>query len=328
MWLAVTLLVVLGHAVPANPYLEQARARYEALHFSEAVELLELAEQVPSSTRAQHLDILELRARCELAEGRRQEAEATYERMLMLDPRAEPPADLSPKILETFQAVKARLFPAGYVALKQLPAAEGLVRAEVVDPWRRVDAVVLHWRGPRDADWRPLRARPDAECCVFQLPGGGPGPVRWYVEAQGPEGTGLTRLGAPEAPQEWTRGMASASAPGTEAQDGGVTESLVAPVPPPGAGPGDVHGDRRASTTPRLRRTLGWVSLGVAVAAGVGGTWLQVRSGESHDAASRAEWAGDSRRHSERARTQAGWATGLFIGGGAAALGGGYLLTW
>ncbi|MCY1023919.1 hypothetical protein [Pyxidicoccus sp. MSG2] len=308
MWLAVTLLVVLGQAAPANPYMEQARARYEALHFSEAVELLELAEQVPSRTRAQHLDILELRARCELAEGRRQEAEATYERMLMLDPRAEPPADLSPKILETFQAVKARLFPAGYVALKQLPAAEGLVRVEVVDPWRRADAVVLHWRGPRDADWRPLRARPDAECCVFQLPGGGPGPVRWYVEAQGPDGNGLTRLGAPEAPQEWTRGMA--------------------PLPPPGAGPGDVHGDRESSTTPRLRRTLGWVSLGVAVAAGVGGTWLQVRSGESHDAASRAEWAGDSRRHSDRARTQAGWATGLFIGGGAAALGGGYLLTW
>ncbi|MFP2933336.1 hypothetical protein ACLESO_50955, partial [Pyxidicoccus sp. 3LG] len=155
MWLAVTLLVVLGQAAPANPYLEQARARYEALRFSEAVELLELAERAPSSTRAQHLDILELRARCELAEGRRQEAEATYERMLMLDPRAEPPADLSPKILETFQAVKARLFPAGYAALKQLPAAEGLVRVEVVDPWRRVDAVVLHWRGPRDADWRP-----------------------------------------------------------------------------------------------------------------------------------------------------------------------------
>ncbi|MFP2924973.1 hypothetical protein ACLESO_07095 [Pyxidicoccus sp. 3LG] len=31
---------------------------------------------------------------------------------------------------------------------------------------------------------------------------------------------------------------------------------------------------------------------------------------------------------SGRARTQAGWATALFIGGGAAALGGGSLLTW
>ncbi|QSQ26604.1 hypothetical protein JY651_17440 [Pyxidicoccus parkwayensis] len=328
MWLAVTLLVVLGQAEPANPYLEQARARYEALHFSEAVDLLELAEQVPSSTHAQHLDILELRARCELAEGRRQEAEATYERMLMLDPRTEPPADLSPKILETFQAVKARLFPAGYVALKQLPAAEGLVRMAVVDPWRRVDAVVLHWRGSRDVDWRPLRARPDAECCVFQLPGGGPGPVRWYAEAQGPDGNGLTRLGAPEAPLEWTRSMASMSPPGTKARDGVVAESLVAPASPPGAERGDVHGDREDSTTPRLRRTLGWVSLGVAVAAGLGGTWLQVQSAESHDTALRAEWAGDSRRHSARARTQAGWATGLFIGGGAAALGGGYLLTW
>ncbi|MFP2909048.1 hypothetical protein ACLESD_29200 [Pyxidicoccus sp. 3LFB2] len=163
MWLAVTLLVVLGQAAPANPYLEQARTRYEALRFAEAVELLELAEQVPSSTGAQRLDILELRARCELAEGRRAEAEATYERMLMLDPRAEPPSDLSPKILETFQAVKARLFPAGYVALKDLPAAEGLVRVEVVDPWRRVEAVVLRWRG--------RATRTGARCAPFPRQG-------------------------------------------------------------------------------------------------------------------------------------------------------------
>jgi len=315
MWLAVTLLVVLGQATPANPYLEQAWARYEALRFAEAMELLELAEQAPSSTRAQRLDILELRARCELAEGRRAAAEATYERMLMLDPRAEPSSDLSPKILETFQAVKARLFPVGYVALEELPAAEGLVRVEVVDPWRRVDALVLRWRGPRDRDWRPLRALPEAGLCIFQLPGEGPGPVRWYVEALGADGSGLTRLGAPEAPREWSRG-------------GVVAEPLVAAVPPPGAEPREVHAITGDSTSSRLRRTLGWVSLGTAVAAGVGGTWLQVRSGASHDAALRAEWAGDSRRLSGRARSQAGWATGLFIGGGAAALGGGYLLTW
>ncbi|MCP3138307.1 tetratricopeptide repeat protein [Pyxidicoccus xibeiensis] len=306
MWLAVTLLVVLGQAAPANPYLDQARARYEALDFSETLALLQLAEQVPSNTRAQRLDILELKARCELAEGRRAEAEASYTRMLTLDPRAEPPGDLSPKILEAFQAVKARLFPADYLALKQLPSAEGLVRVEVVDPWRRVEAVVLRWRGPRETDWRQLRAVPEEGLCVFQLPGDGPGPVRWYVEARGPEGSGLARLGAPDAPHVWNRG-------------GVVAESLLAPVPPPEAEP---------ATSPGLRRRLGWVSLGVAVAAGLGGTWLQVRSGESHDAAVREAWAGDSRRHSERARTQAGWATGLFIGGGAAALGGGYLLIW
>ncbi|NMO15751.1 hypothetical protein HPC49_03330 [Pyxidicoccus fallax] len=306
MWLAVTLLVVLGQVAPANPYLEQARTRYEALDFAQTLELLQLAEQVPSNTRAQLLDILELKARCELAEGRRAEAEASYTRMLALDPRAELPSDLSPKILEAFHAVKARLFPADYVALKQLPSAEGLVRVEVVDPWRRVEAVVLHSRGPRDADWRQLRAVPEAGLCVFQLPGDGAGPVRWYVEARGQEGQGVTRLGAPDAPRVWDRG-------------GVVAEPLVSSAPPPGAVP---------SEPPRVRGTLGWVALGVAVAAGVGGTWLQVRSSESHDAAERAEWAGDARRHSERARSQAGWARALFVGGGAAALGGGYLLTW
>ena len=312
MWLAVTLLVVLGQAAPANPYLEQARARYEALQFSEAVELLQLAEQVPSSTRAQRVDILELRARCELAEGNRPEAEASYTRMLTLDPRAEPPADLSPKILEAFQAVKARLFPPGYLALKPLPAAEGLVRVEVVDPWRRVSAVVLHWRGPRDAEWREVRGLPEEGLCVFQLPGEGTGPVHWYVEARSPDGGGLARLGAPDAPHVWNRG-------------GVASEPFVAATPRPGAEP-PAGGD--ASKAPRLRRTAGWVTLGVALAAGVGGTLLQVQAGQSHDAAVRSEWAGDSRRLSERARTQAGWATALFIGGGAAALGGGYLLTW
>ncbi|QSQ17637.1 hypothetical protein [Myxococcus landrumensis] len=310
MWLAVVMTVFLGQTSPSNPYLEQAWGKYESLHFAEAVELLRLAEQVPTSTRAQRLEILELRARCELAEGRRADAEESYTRMLTLEPRAEPPVDLSPKILEAFQAVKRGLFPAGYLALKQLPSTEGLVRVEVVDPWRQVSAVVLRWRGGPDEDWSEAQATTDEGRWLFELPMDRSAPVRWYVEARDAEGKEVARLGEPASEAEVSRA---------------VVEPLLAPAPRPGVTP-EAPVDVAASS--RLRTTLGWVAVGAAVAAGVGGAVLQVRSHQSREAAERAEWARDSRRYSDRARSQAGWATGLFAVGGAAALGGGYLFAW
>ncbi|WP_342379858.1 hypothetical protein NVS55_09980 [Myxococcus stipitatus] len=310
MWLAVVMTVFLGQAAPANPYLEQAWGKYESLHFAEAVELLRLAEQVPTSTRAQRIEVLELRARCELAEGRRAEAEESYTRMLTLEPRAEPPGDLSPKILEAFQAVKRGLFPADYLALKRLPATEGLVRVEVVDPWHRVSGAVLRWRDGFGEAWREAQATADEGRWLFELPRDRRVPVEWYVEARDAEGKEVARLGAPASEAEVSRA---------------ATEPLLAPA----SRPGDTS---RASTevaaSSRLRSTLGWVAMGAAVAAGVGGAVLQVRSHESREAAGRAEWARDARRHSDRARSQAGWATGLFAVGGAAALGGGVLFAW
>ncbi|AGC43210.1 hypothetical protein MYSTI_01878 [Myxococcus stipitatus DSM 14675] len=306
MWLAVVMTVFLGQTSPANPYLEQAWGKYESLHFAEAVELLRLAEQVPTSTRAQRVGILELRARCELAEGRRAEAEESYTRMLTLEPRAEPPGDLSPKILEAFQAVKRGLFPSGYLALKQLPSTEGLVRVEVVDPWHRVSEVVLRWSAGLGEDWREARAMPDDGRWLFELPRDRSAPVPWHVVARDAEGKEVARLGEAEVPR-----------------------AVVAPLLAPAPRPGDTSkAPVEVAASSRLRATLGWVAMGAAVVAGVSGAVLQVRSHESREAAERAEWARDARRHSDRARSQAGWATGLFAVGGAAALGGGVLFAW
>lgn len=309
MWLAVVMTVFLGQSSPSNPYLEQAWAKYESLHFAEAVELLRLAEQVPTRTRTQWLEILELRARCELAEGRGADAEESYTRMLTLEPRAEPPSDLSPKILEAFQAVKRRLFPADYLALKQLASTAGLVRVEMVDPWHRASGVVLRWRGGPGEAWRDVLATPDEGRWLFELPRDRSAPVRWYVEARDAAGKGVARLGEPAVEED--------------------PRVVVAPLLAPAPRPGDTRTvPEEDASSSRLRAGLGWVAMGAAVAAGVGGAVLQVRSRQSRDAAERAEWARDSRRHSDRARSQAGWATGLFVGGGAAALGGGVLLAW
>ena len=65
------LLVQLAFAQPGNPYLEKARELARDLRFADAISELEIAKQVPGLDVQQRREVVELLARCQVAEGRR-----------------------------------------------------------------------------------------------------------------------------------------------------------------------------------------------------------------------------------------------------------------
>jgi hypothetical protein len=105
-----TLLLATGAAhASANVYLERAERLYHQQRFSEAHAQLEIARKVPAHTEAQDVHILDLLARCSIAEGRPAQAEESYLELLRHNPQWRPEPGTSPKIVDVFQRAKERM---------------------------------------------------------------------------------------------------------------------------------------------------------------------------------------------------------------------------
>ncbi len=81
MLLSVAAAMVIA-AQPSSPWLSEARALVEQLRFADAIARLEIARQVRSLEPSERRAVLELLAYCQVAEGKRDAAEATYTSML------------------------------------------------------------------------------------------------------------------------------------------------------------------------------------------------------------------------------------------------------
>ncbi|HLL55512.1 MAG TPA: hypothetical protein VK447_18275 [Myxococcaceae bacterium] len=299
---AVFLLVLLcgAPAFAANRYLERARALYADLEFSAARQQLEIARQVPTNDPREQREVLDLLARCQVAEGKRAAAEKTFAELLALDPHFEPPRDVSPKILDAFGAAKARIFAPGFVQLVELPAPTGLARAELVDPWHRVDQLVRRYRPAGAPEWQEQRLTPEQGLVVIDF---GQVGQQWYLEARAADGSVVAQLGSEQAPRRF--------------------ETLTRDALPSAAAPGV-----EKTEPPRWGRAGAWGAAGVAVLAGVAGGYLQATSIQSAQAARDEPWSDLARQHHARARAQAGWATGLFIGAGVSAAAATVFFSW
>ena len=306
MLLSVAAALVLA-AQPNSPWLDEARSLVEQLRFSDAITRLEVARQVRSLEPGELRQVLELLAYCQVAEGRRDAAEATYTTMLQADPSLQLSRESSsPKVLEVLEAAKKKLFPPDYVRLEEQPSPAGRVSLRLIDPWSLVREVVLFER--RDGgEWRETVLNEEGHQFRFALTVSGE--LEWYVEARVDEN--------PVHPER-SRGGSIASR----------EEPRVLKV------------TRQASVafeTPKVKgtsgaRVVGFVVMGLGVALGAVATGLEVNGwGLRQSARDRSRAPGDFADTAQRAErdglSQQTWATGLFIAAGVSAATG-VVLAW
>lgn len=277
--------------VTQNPYLDEGRRQAMQLHFAEAIEQLKVARQVKGPDLP---EVLALLGRCQVAEGLRAEATATFTELLTLDPSAELDRKLSPKILEVFDGVKQRLYPPDFVAFENLERSRNKASFTVIDPWRRVAQVAVLSSSSSEertvpvVDARVFIAMQDADLETEP----------WWVEARDVSGTVLAHLGSREKPELFT-------APSRYVEEPVVVER-----------------------TPRIQRIPAWVAIAVAIGAGIAGATMQSRSLDRARAARESEWSDTARQLRSSAVTDAAIATGLFIGAGTATATGVVLFAW
>lgn len=300
-----TVVVTLALAQAANPYLDGARVLARELKFAEAIAQLRVARQVPDLDPAQRIEVLELLAKCHVAEGNRPDAEAAFTELLALEPERELDRETtSPKILAVFDQVKRRLFPEERVSLVEENAPFGRVRARIVDPFRRVSAAqVVVRRGEGPWEERPLTL--DGRALDVPTPLATTEAVSWFLQLKSATGEVLATLATAEAPRVVEPASLATPRPGVPA---------VEPSPPP-------------------TKVAGVVATVAAFAAVGVGTALQLSS-QSLDRAARdssrppGDWADTARAAHAEAVTQASWSIGMFVTGGAAAVTAAVLFAW
>lgn len=290
----------------ANPYLVKARGLYASQRFVEARRQLEIALEVPSMESSQKVDALDLLARCQIAEGKRAQAEEAFARALTLDPHWEPDCSASPKVLEVFDAAKSKLFARPYAALRELVAPPMHLRAAVVDPWKCVARVLLVSQTVGQRSWLERELLLVEHVASFDF-GTAPQTERWYLEARDESGATLARLGSSKKPfplEVRSRAPEEALAP-----------QSVRPEPPGG-------------THIRAKKTSAWAVAGGALAAAVAGVVLLVQSRRAAADARSEEWADSARDRQVRAANEARWAVGLLSTAGGAAATSTVLFVW
>ena len=197
------------------------------------------------------------------------------------------------------EAAKTRLFPADYVRLEEQPSPAGRVALTLVDPWSQVRAVTLYER--RDGgEWHETALSEAADHALrFTLTTAGQ--LDWYVEARSDSAV-LAHVASRAEPRVL---RVARSEP----------VIVVAPSKP--------------SNTARV---VGFIVLGAGVAAGAVATGLEVGGWNLRQAArdpTRApgDFADTAQRAERDGKSQQTWATGLFIGAGAA-VATGVVLAW
>ncbi|MBL8954100.1 MAG: hypothetical protein JNK82_25210 [Myxococcaceae bacterium] len=279
-------------ALTSNPYLDEARGLLESMQYAQARAKLEYARKVTTSTRDEKREVFALLARAWAAEGKLDQAEATFAELLVEDPSAPPPRD-APKIREAFRRAKEKLYPLDFVSLTQSPAPVGRVALQLKDPWGVVEQVaLLESTDQQTFTARPLELGEDRTAAAALTPPAPGEPTRWYAEARGNKKV-LASLGTAAQPFVFAIGEGSV-----------VTEG-------------------------RRTRVVPWLVAAFAVAAAAAGAALMVAGWSDSDAAGRLAASGGSngeiRRLDSRARTEVtvGWAgagTALALGVTAAVL--------
>ena len=211
MWAAALVTTILA----TNPYLDEARALLDSMQYEKARARLEYAKRTSTSTRDERRETYQLLARAWAAEGKLDQAEASFAELLAQDAAAPGPREAAPRIREAFRRAKERLYPADFVSLVQAPAAVGRVEFEIKDPWSLVQTLrLLEARGDGDFVPRVLSMNGD-KVASAQLLEPAPGKAtRWFAEAVDAKQVVRARLGSREQPFVFDVGDATTSAGG------------------------------------------------------------------------------------------------------------------
>ncbi len=291
-------------AQTSNSYLDEGKRRFDALDYSGAIEQLKVARQVPGLTEAQTIAVMDLLARSEVAEGRRADAQKTFEELLVVALAFEPDRGLSPKILEVFDAAKAHVFPPDYFKLELQASPPGRARLRLIDPWTRAATFELNTRLDGEPAWRVENVSPEVGVLTLVLEAPALRTLEWYVTARSATGDVVGTFGSALEPQHQA-------------------------VPDIEAGP--TQGS--ATLSRRLERWGGWAFAAGALGAAIAGGVMQGLSiSEGRAAIDRTKppgnWVDTARATHSNAVRDAGIATGLFIGAGVFVIGGAWVFLW
>ncbi|MDX2009505.1 MAG: hypothetical protein SFW67_04915 [Myxococcaceae bacterium] len=282
--------VVLLLVCQANPYLTQGREHFEALDYAKALRALEVAVTVKGQRDDELLEGLGLLAQTQLALARGADAEASFGRLLRLDPHAPVPTG-APKVQQAFLRAREAVFPRPGVSLRATTSPEGPVVVSVVDPHGLV-ARVQHAAGRSPEAMTTTRVPVVAHAVTVPRPQ--PEQLVW-VDAFDASNTLLAHL------------------------------EVVGPAPS-APGPSAALTLERPSPSPRKPTAwLGWALVATAVAAAASAAVLFARAFQPVPPVTDA-FAAD--RLDARRRTEAGVGWALLAGAGLGAVGAGLVFSW
>lgn len=307
------LLMGLLCAGPSRPWLEEARDQIARLEFAQALDGLQVARQAPSLEPQVLREIDELRAYCLVALGRWQDSEALWSAMLKADPMAVPNRNFaSPKVLRVYEQAKKALFPSDFVQLQPISVDGERVRVKLLDPWAQTTEVVLLVRGSEPA-FRDVRMQVEPPGYLASLPE--KGRIEYYVEARN-GAVVLARFGTAADPM--VRPAAAVSLTPVEKPTSTTVPTAVTSTIDSGKG---------------VRRTVGFIGLGLALASAGVATWLaisghQLRLAARDESKPPGDFAATAIQAEKDGTLRQSWAIGLFIGAGVSAAGGALALAW
>ncbi|MEW5851647.1 MAG: hypothetical protein AB2A00_22850 [Myxococcota bacterium] len=136
----VLLTVASTTASAANPYLQRARERYQALDYPALPGLLAEAMVQPGNTRAELVEIYRLQGFAYTINGDEASARQAFLRLLIADPDHVMDDSVSPRFRAAFTRVRTEFQREGPVTAQHQPPTRGLrVRVTLKDRFRRVE---------------------------------------------------------------------------------------------------------------------------------------------------------------------------------------------
>lgn len=211
----IALVAPSAHA-QSNPLIARGEQEHSELRFEEALQTLSAALVRSGNSRQDQARIYRLLAFTYLALRREEEAAGAYRSMLSRDPDFEPGAEVAPRVRTFFAEVRAQWEADGRpgaeppppvtIAHRSPPRAdrgqEVTLSAEVEDPARRVERLVLAYRQGTEAVFQRLDTQLVDGTFVATIPASAIAPplVEYYFEALDAQGLPIAARGDVAAP--------------------------------------------------------------------------------------------------------------------------------
>jgi len=203
-----TLALLLALSLPAaalaeDPDLREARARYEALQYDEAITRATRALKRPGHDRGELVALYELLGLCWVVLDDPRAAAEAFDALLALEPDHRLPRGTSPKLEQALEAARRERAERPSLALVGAPTPhdDGLaLAARLVDPAQKTREVLARLRpeGARDFTSTPMRCATDGLCAVVAPVD--PGPLALLLEARDADGRVLATVASEHAP--------------------------------------------------------------------------------------------------------------------------------
>jgi hypothetical protein len=137
--LALCVLAAVAHA--DNRHLVEARAALDAVRYDEARAQLVAALEQGNNSPAEVAEIYQLSASTALVLGQRESAERYFRRWLAIDPSAQLPDSVAPKLREPFVAAQAYMAARGHLSVMIEHRGDAIDVLVAADPLAMVGAV-------------------------------------------------------------------------------------------------------------------------------------------------------------------------------------------